>query len=74
VTVAFRSDRHARRPSKGLRTVIGVLAEEADPLAAEADLRDPAEFALSWHILMKGSIVQADEGDRAATSRAQTNR
>jgi AcrR family transcriptional regulator len=40
-------------------------------LAEEADLRDPAEFALSWHILMKGSIVQAAEGDRAAAQRAK---
>jgi hypothetical protein len=47
-----------------LRTAISALAEEAG-------LRDPAEFALSWHILMKGSIVQAAEGDPEAASRAQ---
>ena len=40
-------------------------------LAEEADLRDPAEFAHSWHILMKGSIVSAAEGDAAAAKRAQ---
>jgi AcrR family transcriptional regulator len=40
-------------------------------LAEEAGLRDPSEFALSWHILMKGSIVQAGEGDRQAARRAQ---
>jgi AcrR family transcriptional regulator len=40
-------------------------------LAAEAGLRDPEEFALSWHILMKGSIVQAAEGDLDAARRAQ---
>ena len=40
-------------------------------LAAEAGLRDPDEFSLSWHILMKGSIVQAAEGDRDAARRAQ---
>jgi AcrR family transcriptional regulator len=41
-------------------------------LALEAGLRDPDGFALSWHILMKGSIVQAAEGDRDAAKRAQT--
>jgi AcrR family transcriptional regulator len=40
-------------------------------LASEANLRDPAAFALSWHILMKGSIVQAAEGDREAARRAK---
>jgi AcrR family transcriptional regulator len=40
-------------------------------LALEAGLRDPDAFALSWHILMKGSIVQAAEGDRGAAKRAQ---
>ena len=39
-------------------------------LALEAGLRDPDAFALSWHILMKGSIVQAAEGDRDAAKRA----
>jgi len=40
-------------------------------LAQDAGLRDPDAFALSWHILMKGSIVQAAEGDRDAAKRAQ---
>jgi AcrR family transcriptional regulator len=40
-------------------------------LALEAGLREPDAFALSWHILMKGSIVQAAEGDRDAAKRAQ---
>ncbi len=40
-------------------------------LALEAGLSDPGAFALSWHILMKGSIVQAAEGDRDAAKRAQ---
>jgi AcrR family transcriptional regulator len=40
-------------------------------LAAEAGLRDPETFARSWHILMKGSIVSAAEGDREAAGRAQ---
>lgn len=40
-------------------------------LGRQAGLRDPAGFALSWHILMKGSIVQAAEGDLDAAKRAQ---
>jgi AcrR family transcriptional regulator len=42
-----------------------------ESLASDAGLRDPASFALSWHILMKGSIVQACEGDKDAAKRAQ---
>ena len=40
-------------------------------LALEAGLRDPDGFALTWHILMKGSIVQAAEGDLDAAKRAR---
>jgi len=40
-------------------------------LAAGAGVRDPDGFARQWHILMKGSIVAAGEGDRDAARRAQ---
>jgi AcrR family transcriptional regulator len=40
-------------------------------LAEEASLRDPGPFAHSWHILMKGSIVAAAEGDLEAAQRAK---
>ena len=40
-------------------------------LATEAKLREPETFAHSWHILMKGSIVAAAEGDQDAAKRAQ---
>jgi hypothetical protein len=36
-----------------------------------AGLRDPDSFARSWHILMKGSIISAAEGDLEAAHRAQ---
>lgn len=49
---------------ENIRTVVRNLAEGAG-------LRDPDVFALSWHILMKGSIVQAAEGDRDAAKRVQ---
>jgi AcrR family transcriptional regulator len=40
-------------------------------LASEAGLSEPDQFAHSWHILMKGSIVAAGEGDTNAAKRAQ---
>jgi AcrR family transcriptional regulator len=39
--------------------------------ATAAGLTDPEEFALSFHILMEGSIVLASEGDRRAALRAK---
>jgi len=39
--------------------------------ADEAGLRDTASFARSWHILMKGSIVSAAEGDIDAARRGK---
>jgi len=48
-----------------IRSVVGRLAEEAA-------LRDPESFARSWHILMKGSIVSAAEGDAEAAQRARS--
>lgn len=40
-------------------------------LADEAGLHDTEQFARSWHILMKGSIVAAAEGDLDAAKRAK---
>ena len=40
-------------------------------LAAGAGIEDPDAFARQWHILMKGSIVAAGEGDTLAARRAQ---
>ena len=40
-------------------------------LAEEGGFREPEAFAHSWHILMKGSIVAAGEGDRDAARRAK---
>lgn len=41
-------------------------------MADAAQLTDPGSFALSFHILMKGAILAALEGDRAAARRAKT--
>ena len=40
-------------------------------LAAECGIRDVDSFARKWHILMKGSIMAAHEGDTAAAARAR---
>jgi AcrR family transcriptional regulator len=40
-------------------------------LASEAGVADPDSFARQWHILMKGSIVAAAEGDTKAAARAR---
>ncbi|MEU6995693.1 helix-turn-helix domain-containing protein [Streptomyces sp. NPDC046465] len=40
-------------------------------MAEEAGLRDADSFARSWHILMKGSIISAAEGDADAALRAR---
>ena len=39
--------------------------------ADEAGLRDTESFARSWHILMKGAIVSAAEGDVEAAPRGK---
>ena len=53
------------RHLENIRSMVSGLAEEAG-------LRDPDSFARSWHILMKGSIVSAAEGDLEAAHRAQS--
>jgi AcrR family transcriptional regulator len=56
------------------RASVGHLANIRDmlrPLAEEAGVADPDGFARQWHILMKGSIVAAGEGDREAAARAR---
>src|SRR5262245_43069981 len=40
-------------------------------LAAQAGVPDPDALARQWHILMKGSIVAAAEGDTQAATRAR---
>ncbi len=40
-------------------------------LAEEANLRESEQFAQVWHMLMKGSIVSAGEGNRNAAREAK---
>jgi len=41
-------------------------------LAEQANLREPEKFAQAWHMLMKGSIVSACEGNRNAARDAKS--
>jgi len=50
-----------------LATIRGLVTE----FAADAGVADPDAVARQWHILMKGSIVAAGEGDAMAAKRAQ---
>ena len=40
-------------------------------LAVEANLQEPKKFAQVWHMLMKGSIISAGEGNREAAREAK---
>lgn len=40
-------------------------------LARDAGLAEPKAFARTWHMLMKGSIIAAGEGDRRAARHAK---
>ena len=50
---------------------LSVIREFLSALAAEAGIEEAEPFARQWHILMKGSIVAAAEGDALAAQRAQ---
>jgi AcrR family transcriptional regulator len=52
-----------------LTAIRGFLAELAEQAGIPAE--DSDAFARQWHILMKGSIVAAGEGDHDAGTRAQ---
>ncbi len=50
---------------------LAAIREFLTGLAREAGIDRPEDFARRWHILMKGSIVSAQEGDIDAARRAQ---
>jgi AcrR family transcriptional regulator len=62
-----RDHRVHRASAAHLRNIRVFLRE----LAGEAGASDPEALAHQWHILMKGSIVAAGEGDGLAAQRAQ---
>jgi AcrR family transcriptional regulator len=50
---------------------LSVIREFLAGLAEAAGVADPEAFAHQWHILMKGSIVAAAEGDARSARRAK---
>jgi AcrR family transcriptional regulator len=56
-----------RATTDHLATIRGLVSE----FAADAGVADPDAVSRQWHILMKGSIVAAGEGDAQAARRAR---
>lgn len=56
-----------RATTTHLATIRGLVRDFAE----DAGVADPEAVAAQWHILMKGSIVAAGEGDRDAAKRAR---
>jgi len=52
-------------------TYLASIRGFVEGLAREAGIANAQDFARQWHILMKGSIVAAGEGDRDAARRAK---
>jgi AcrR family transcriptional regulator len=57
--------------NRASRDHLASIRDFIERLAAAAAIADPEAFARQWHILMKGSIVAAGEGDRQAARRAR---
>ncbi len=53
------------------RVQLATIRSFIEVLAGDAGIEDPDSFARQWHILMKGSIISAGEGDVDAALRAQ---
>ena len=52
-------------------THLARIRDFLERLAEDAGVSQPDDFAHNWHILMKGSIVAAGEGDQLAARRAR---
>jgi AcrR family transcriptional regulator len=50
---------------------LATIRSLVEEFAEDAGVDDPDDVARQWHILMKGSIVAAGEGDRQAARRAR---
>jgi AcrR family transcriptional regulator len=71
INVLLEFDDRGNRVRQASVEHLGNIRAFLRELAAEAGAVDPAALAHQWHILMKGSIVAAGEGDRVAARRAQ---
>jgi AcrR family transcriptional regulator len=68
INVMLEGDEPAARASIAYLAEIRALVRG---FARDADIAKPDDFACKWHILMKGSIVAAGEGDAKAARRAK---
>ena len=71
INVLLEFDDRANRVRQASVEHLGNIRSFLQELATEAGAIDPAALAHQWHILMKGSIVAAGEGDRLAGRRAE---
>jgi AcrR family transcriptional regulator len=71
INVLLEFDDRANRVRQASVEYLGNIRSFLQELATEAGSTDPRALAHQWHILMKGSIVAAGEGDRIAARRAQ---
>ncbi len=61
----------AEIPAPEDMTIVLGFRQISMTLAAEAQLRDPAEFLLSFSLLLKGTVLKAAEGDLEAALRGR---
>lgn len=71
INVLLEFDDRAHRVHKASAEHLTNIRSFLGELATAAGAADPAALAHQWHILMKGSIVAAGEGDTLAARRAQ---
>jgi AcrR family transcriptional regulator len=71
INVLLEVDNRASPVRKATVEHLAAIRDFLAELATEAGIPNADDFARRWHILMKGSIVTAQEGDRQAARRAQ---
>jgi AcrR family transcriptional regulator len=71
INVMLEFDERANPAREASVRHLGAIREILEGWAGEAGIAEPDDFARKWHILMKGSIVAAAEGDREAAARAR---
>jgi AcrR family transcriptional regulator len=71
INVLLESADHASPLGQASATYLARIRAFLEELATDAGIDDAEGFARKWHILMKGSIIAAAEGDRDAARRAR---